>query len=309
VSTGCSATLERVERVAPGAVEADDRDVCPKSPIPARIALIGILVVLTGGRKKRMRLAALADIHGNWPALEAVAHDLERQQVDHIIGLGDYVMTSAGSHHIVAWMQRQAHASFVRGNGDSWGHYQRFRSLARVDPYPLYDAVSRLPERALLEAEGIRILAQHAVPGDLYRRERSLAVLRYIMTRAYAETVMDLRDIDVVLVGDLHVPSIDVQPEGVLVTAGTVGLWWPATYVLIELDGPCVHFSFQQVEYDREAAVRAWREAYLMDPGPDGPHGASKLERAAADRALAYDWPFDIPYWVTPGERVTWRKP
>ena len=38
-------------------------------------------------------------------------------------------------------------------------------------------------------------------------------------------------------------------------------------------------------------------------------HGARKLERAAADRALAYDWPFDIPYWVTIGERVTWRKP
>ena len=47
----------------------------------------------------------------------------------------------------------------------------------------------------------------------------------------------------------------------------------------------------------------------LRTPGPDGPHGARKLERAAAERALACDWPFDIPYWVTIGERVTWRKP
>ena len=129
------------------------------------------------------------------------------------------------------------------------------------------------------------------------------------MTRAYAETVMDLRGIDLALVGDLHVPYMDVRPEGVLVTAGTVGLWWPATYVLIELDGSFVHISFQHVEYDRGAAVQDWRDAYLVDPGPDGPHGALKLERAAADRALAYDWPFDIPYWVTYGERVTWRKP
>ena len=179
-----------------------------------------------------MRIAVLADIHGNWPALQAVAADLARQEVEVVIGLGDYVMTSASSNRIVAWMQRQPHGYFVRGNGDSWDNYARFGPIARVDPYPLYDVVCRLPERLVLEFQGIRILAQHAVPGDLYRRDRSLDVLRYIMTRAYAATVMDLRGVDLVLFGDLHVPYLDVQPEGVMVTAGTVGLWWPATYVL-----------------------------------------------------------------------------
>ena len=112
-------------------------------------------------------------------------------------------------------MQRQPNAHFVRGNGDGWNRYRRFRPLARVDPYPLYTVVSRLPERVLLELQGNRLQAQHAVPGDLYRRNsRSLEVLRYIVTRAYAETVMDLRGVDVALVGDLHVPSIDAQPEG-----------------------------------------------------------------------------------------------
>ena len=59
--------------------------------------------------------------------------------------------------------------------------------------------------------------------------------------------------------------------------------------------------------YDREAAAREGRAAYLVDPGPDY-WVAAKLERAAADRALAYDWPVDIPYWVSLGERVTWCK-
>ena len=141
--------------------------------ILVQIALTGILFVLTSERMERMKLAALADVHGNWQALDAVARDLERRQVDVILGLGDYVMTSASSNRIVEWMQRQAHAHFVRGNGDSWGHYHRFRPLARVDPHPQYDIVSRLPERVLLEFQGVRILAQHAVPGDLYRQNRS----------------------------------------------------------------------------------------------------------------------------------------
>lgn len=37
-----------------------------------------------------MRLALLADIHGNLAALEAVAEDLERQRVDAVINLGDH---------------------------------------------------------------------------------------------------------------------------------------------------------------------------------------------------------------------------
>jgi len=38
-----------------------------------------------------MRVAALYDIHGNLPALEAVLHDLRRQGVDRIVVGGDVV--------------------------------------------------------------------------------------------------------------------------------------------------------------------------------------------------------------------------
>jgi predicted phosphodiesterase len=36
-----------------------------------------------------MRLAVLADIHGNLPALDAVLDDLERRRVDGVVNLGD----------------------------------------------------------------------------------------------------------------------------------------------------------------------------------------------------------------------------
>ena len=36
-----------------------------------------------------MRVGLISDIHGNLPALEAVLADLERQQLDRVICLGD----------------------------------------------------------------------------------------------------------------------------------------------------------------------------------------------------------------------------
>ncbi len=38
-----------------------------------------------------MRLAIVADIHGNYRALEAVLADLQHQRVDEIISLGDNI--------------------------------------------------------------------------------------------------------------------------------------------------------------------------------------------------------------------------
>jgi predicted phosphodiesterase len=38
-----------------------------------------------------MRIAIIADIHGNLPALEAVLADIEHRTVDRVINLGDCV--------------------------------------------------------------------------------------------------------------------------------------------------------------------------------------------------------------------------
>jgi len=38
-----------------------------------------------------MRIAVIADIHGNLPALEAVLADIRRRKADRVINLGDCV--------------------------------------------------------------------------------------------------------------------------------------------------------------------------------------------------------------------------
>ena len=41
--------------------------------------------------RSRMRIAVIADIHGNMPALEAVLADVQRRSVGRVINLGDCV--------------------------------------------------------------------------------------------------------------------------------------------------------------------------------------------------------------------------
>ena len=64
-----------------------------------------------------MRLAILADVHGNLPALEAVLKDIRQHAVDSIIVAGDL---TTGPHQIeVINLLRSLGAQMIRGNGEN----------------------------------------------------------------------------------------------------------------------------------------------------------------------------------------------
>lgn len=65
-----------------------------------------------------MRLAILADIHGNIPALEAALKDVEQTGVDGLIVAGDMVV---GPHSVeVVDRLRQLNARMIRGNNENY---------------------------------------------------------------------------------------------------------------------------------------------------------------------------------------------
>src|SRR4029078_8891533 len=65
-----------------------------------------------------MRVAALYDIHGNLPALEAVLHDLRRQGVDRIVVGGDVVPGPMSSETLDRVLDLGVPTDFIRGNGE-----------------------------------------------------------------------------------------------------------------------------------------------------------------------------------------------
>lgn len=65
-----------------------------------------------------MRLALIADIHGNLPALDAVLAELRREDVDQIVCLGD---VSVGPHPVETLERvRSLGCPVVMGNWDAW---------------------------------------------------------------------------------------------------------------------------------------------------------------------------------------------
>ena len=64
-----------------------------------------------------MRIAALYDVHGNRPALEAVLADLEDEQVDEIVFGGDLTW-GPQPHETLELVWSVGNARFVRGNAD-----------------------------------------------------------------------------------------------------------------------------------------------------------------------------------------------
>ena len=66
-----------------------------------------------------MRIAILADIHGNVLALEAVLADLKHRSVDQFVNLGDCVSGPLWPRE-TAELLRQLNWPTVRGNHDRW---------------------------------------------------------------------------------------------------------------------------------------------------------------------------------------------
>jgi hypothetical protein len=58
-----------------------------------------------------MRIAALSDIHGNLPALEAVWAEVERAQPDMVVNLGDIASGPLWPRETVRWLMAREQAS------------------------------------------------------------------------------------------------------------------------------------------------------------------------------------------------------
>lgn len=66
-----------------------------------------------------MRIAVISDMHGNDVAFEAVEKDIERQQIDQIVCLGDAIQGGPQPAAVVQRLQRLG-CPVVMGNADAW---------------------------------------------------------------------------------------------------------------------------------------------------------------------------------------------
>ncbi len=226
-----------------------------------------------------MRLAVLADIHGNVLALDAVLADLERRGgADLVVDLGDRVSGPLWPAETLDRLEALAPLA-VRGNHDrAVGGAARAKDLGRADRFawerlavPRREALAALPRR-LEPAPGV--LALHARPDrddanlieTLVGKRQVRAKPRIIERRLGSAGAARL-----VLTGHSHRPDLVRLPSGALVlNPGSVGR--PAAlsddpphaieagtpdarYAVVEV-GASITVAMVAVPYDHEAAAR-----------------------------------------------------
>jgi predicted phosphodiesterase len=223
-----------------------------------------------------MRVAAICDIHGNLPALEAVLRDIRQAGVDQIVVGGDVVPGPMPGETLARLLDLDIPARFVYGNGELavlaqmaatdpatvtyWGTAsgaplpEPFREVLRWTAQQLHPDHERLlaswPKTISLEIAGLGpVLVCHATP----RNETE------IFTRLTADErllpVFEGLNVSVVVCGHTHM-QFDRMIGGIrVVNAGSVGMPFGnpgADWLLL---GPDV--QLRHTDYDLpEAAAR-----------------------------------------------------
>jgi putative phosphoesterase len=222
-----------------------------------------------------VRAAAISDIHGNLPALEAVLADIDREGVDGIVVVGDTI--SGPWPDEVFDRVVGVDALVVRGNVDRLaleggeGDIGEW-SVARLGRRQ--DVVAAWPLTVEVEIDGLgRVLVCHSTPWDdtpIYTRITPDRELVELLGRV---------DADVLLCGHTHMQYDRTLSSGLrIVNPGSVGMPYegkPGAYWAIL--GPDV--ELRRSEYDVEGAAAAMRATgapdveeqlvrYLLEP-PD----------------------------------------
>ena len=212
----------------------------------------------------------ISDIHGNWPALQAI-----REDADAVVCLGDIVSYGPFPRECVAWVRERA-AHVVRGNHDTAlthggdpgaAPHKRALALATLAQHRLQLSADEmawlrdLPTEAGFRFDDYRLHAFHAVPSDhlfSYRITPDLA------DEELKKEVTDVRA-DIVLLGHTHLPMIRGAWTKVVLNPGSVGQPLDgdprASYAVIR-DGMA---EIRRVEYDVEATAAGIRQLGLPD--------------------------------------------
>jgi putative phosphoesterase len=211
-----------------------------------------------------VRVAAISDIHGNLPALEAVLAEVEREQPDLIVVCGD-VASGPMPAETIDLLKTLPRTRFVHGNADR-GLVEEFDQKPR-SPWPgpfadwcakqitpaQRDFLASFEDTVLVQGvEGIgSVLFCHATPRndvDVMTKETALDRMRVHLSSV---------DADMVVCGHTHMQFERTVDDVRVVNAGSVGMTYGEPGAYWAMLGPAL--QLRRTDYDREAAAQRIR--------------------------------------------------
>lgn len=231
-----------------------------------------------------MRIAVIADIHGNDLALEAVLADITAQDIAEVVNLGDHLSGPLNAGRTADILIKYNFPS-IRGNHDRWlttrvpadmNSWDRF-SHAHLEPRH-FDWLRALPPTLVHRDE---ILLCHGTPSSdttYWLEDLTAEGILHMSARQRIEELAGDQDFPVILCGHTHIPRAVRLADGCLiVNPGSVGCPGydddepvfhkvetgspDASYAILEktgqeTTGDAWNVSFRRVRYDNLAMAR-----------------------------------------------------
>jgi putative phosphoesterase len=200
-----------------------------------------------------VRVAALYDIHGNLPALEAVLAEVERERVDAIVVGGDIASGPPQPREVVDLVRSLPNPHCIRGNAD------RLRDRENAGEEGLEWLLSQLDEERIDWLEGLPFsvvlddtLYVHSNPRD------DTTMVTELTTDEKLAGLLEGVEQRRVVAGHTHMQLERRVGETLFVNAGSVG--WPyegvpgSYWAILDED-----VELRHTDYDRERAAELVR--------------------------------------------------
>jgi putative phosphoesterase len=231
-----------------------------------------------------MRVAALYDIHGNLPALDAVLHEVEQAGVDVIVAGGDLAWSPLPSATLARLLDLGTRCRYLRGNADRGvvDDFDRSRGEdATPDERAQRDFLAGLPLQFVLDVDGLGpTLFCHGSPRSDTQR------ITTATTDERLRRILAGVDPTVVVCGHTH-RQFDRRLDAYrIINAGSVGLPFEGRRgAFWALFGPGV--ELRRTDYDLNEAF-LWLRAAGMPRGVSRRLKVSMLDPADPDEVAEY---------------------
>lgn len=253
-----------------------------------------------------MRLAFLADIHGNLPALEAVVADLKMQSPDAVYLVGDQISRVPWHNEVMDllaehdWPAIYGNHDWVIGrlgtpeNSPPFTDRERFATLwwTMETLRPEHRVTVRaLPGEMLIKAgDATPIRMVHGIPNNPF-----VGIFPYSLSDVVSERLRNVQE-RVVVAGHTHRP-MDRTVEGWRIfNGGSIGLPYNgdprAQYLILEWDGETWQPDFRRVPFDRSTLREAFNKSGMLEAA-----GAT-AELHVLTALNAEPWSSDFAFWL-----------
>ncbi len=221
------------------------------------------------------RLAILSDIHGNFPALEAVIKDMESFEPDHVIVAGDSINGAPFDVQIMECIVNRGWTA-IRGNHEFYlldygtprerEHMRHSRSATWLNETlkDWFAYIAAMPdELTLYYRDGPPVYITHGLPGN-----PDNAIMRVTSDEQIASWLNGVEQ-SIFISGHYHLSVERHVDRWHILNPGPVGALMDGTrdasYLLIEAAGDCWHATFRHVPYDFTLVDAAFKQQKLLD--------------------------------------------